>query len=195
MKILLINNYDSFAKLIYYYFICLQANIDILPFNKLNITSLKKYDAFIISPGPGTAINYKIIFDILNIFLKKKYFLGVCLGMQIIGTYLGYNLVKLKTPTHGIKRKIKVLDPFDPLFISFPKSFNVALYNSWAFHYNTFFNLNNNIFISSLDKHNLIMSFYSNELKINAIQFHPESILSFNGIKLYSNWLNLIKNS
>ena len=109
MKILLIDNYDSFTYNLYHYFSSLKCEVEIYRNDKIKIEQIakKKYRKIVISPGPGNPNQAGKCLKIVNSFKNNLPILGVCLGHQIIGQVFGSKIVKAKYLMHGKLSKIK----------------------------------------------------------------------------------------
>jgi len=116
MKVLLIDNYDSFTFNLYHYISSLNIKVDVVRNDKINSKEIikKKYDKIVISPGPGNPNQSGNCIKILNSLYKELPFLGVCLGHQIIGQVFGSRIIQAKKLMHGktseiLSNKIGVL--------------------------------------------------------------------------------------
>ena len=109
MKILLIDNYDSFTYNLYHYISKLKKNVDVVRNDKINSKTIlrKKYNKIVISPGPGNPNQAGNCLRIVKDVHKKIPILGVCLGHQVIGQVFGGKIVKAKNLMHGKTSKIK----------------------------------------------------------------------------------------
>ena len=109
MKVLLIDNYDSFTFNLYHYISSLNVKVDVVRNDKINSKEIikKKYDKIVISPGPGNPNQSGNCIEILNSLYKELPFLGVCLGHQIIGQVFGSKIVQARKLMHGKTSKIK----------------------------------------------------------------------------------------
>ena len=109
MKILLIDNYDSFTFNLYHYLSSLNANVDVLRNDKINHKEIvkKKYNKIVISPGPGNPSQSGNCLNIVKKLHKKIPILGVCLGHQIIGQAFGSKIVQTNKLMHGKTSIIK----------------------------------------------------------------------------------------
>lgn len=187
MKILIIDNYDSFTynlfQLIEQQF---SGPISVLKSDKVSLKDVKHYDKILISPGPGLPYDYPLIFEILDTFKNTKSILGICLGHQAIGVYFGAKLINLKKVSHGQKKIAKIIEN-DYLFNNIPKRFPIGLYHSWVLSEKDF---SEQLSITAISEDKLIMGIAHKNFDIRGIQFHPESIITKYGDRILSNWLN-----
>ena len=109
MKVLLIDNYDSFTFNLYHYISSLKIKVDVVRNDKINSKEIikKKYDKIVISPGPGNPNQSGNCIKILKYLYEELPFLGVCLGHQIIGQVFGSKIVQARKLMHGKTSKIK----------------------------------------------------------------------------------------
>lgn len=194
MKILIIDNYDSFV-----YNIAQslgQSNIKTLVYrnNKITIKDIKRMqiDAIIISPGPGNPEDKKyfgICNNIIKILGKEIPVLGICLGHQGIVSAFGGKIINAGKTRHGKTSKIYYKD--DPLFVDIKNPFNATRYHSLIAEKKTFPNCLE-ITANSIDD-NEIMALTHKEYPIKGVQFHPESILTKEGMKILNNFISFVK--
>lgn len=184
MKILVIDNYDSFV----YNLVCIMHNlvdatIDVVKNDKVDLETLHLYDKILLSPGPGIPINAGKMMQVLE---KTTAFsvLGVCLGHQAIAEFLGGMLHNLPEPLHGIASTISI-EKKDYLFEGLPKNFKVGHYHSWVVE-----NTNTTNFeVLAKDDNQNIMAIKHKHYDWRGVQFHPESVLTEHGAQIINNWL------
>lgn len=181
---LIVDFYDSFTYNLAHYFEKLDCEVNVIRNDELDLSSIKIFDKLVLSPGPGLPKEKKNLFELLEQFSGKIPILGICLGMQAIGEFMGGSIQNQSIVKHGIAETIKISNT-NCLFQSFPKSINVGLYHSWEV---VNIPLEN---ISSTSENNVIMSIEFPEQKLFGVQFHPESILTENGQALFRNFLKL----
>ncbi len=187
-KILLIDNYDSFTyNLVHYLEAILNQNIDVIRNDAIDLDKLDKYDAFVISPGPGLPKDAGKLMAFLDRFATTKKILGICLGQQAIAEHFGMTLKNLGEVVHGQARGIKVLND-NSLFKGLPQNIKVGRYHSWVIEPES---IKADFEITSTDEQGNIMSIKHNKLPIEAVQFHPESILTEYGKEMLRNWLKI----
>lgn len=186
MKLLLLDNYDSFT---YNLVQLIKENsaieIDVFRNDEISIQEVNKYDKIVLSPGPGLPCQSGILCELIKTYKTSKPIFGVCLGMQAIGEVFGGNLVNLKEPLHGISTPITHTQ--SDLFKGVPTTFNVGRYHSWAVDAKT---VPNELMITAIDENGIVMALEHKHLKIYGVQFHPESILTEHGKTLITNYLN-----
>ena len=185
MRLLIIDNYDSFTFNLKH--ICQKyvLSVDVIRNDIIDMESIYQYDKIIISPGPGLPQNAGCCLDFLKLFLDKKPILGVCLGAQAIAMACGSELFNLSYVMHGKKSEIEILDMQDPIYREIPKKITVGRYHSWAINIKS----NELLITTARDQENVVMSFRHREYPVFGIQYHPESILTKYGDSILKNWL------
>ena len=187
MKILLIDNYDSFTYNLYHYLSSLKCNVEVHRNNKININTIKekKYQKIVISPGPGNPNQAGSCLKIVRYFYKVIPILGVCLGHQVIGQVFGSKIIQAKTIMHGKTSKIRSFRT--GILKNLPKSFEATRYHSLIIDKKT---LSKNLEITAQTKDGVIMGIMHKKYNIHGVQFHPESIKTTIGIKILRNFIN-----
>ncbi len=186
MKVLLIDNFDSFTFMLKDYLEQSGADCEVIR-NDVKITNqqLQAYDALVISPGPGRPEEAGNLMQILSMAIQELPILGVCLGHQAIGEYFGARLEKGLKPMHGKVSTIIHYD--DELFLTIEKQFKATRYHSLVLR-----NLPESLTaIAHSQDDGEIMAIKHIELPIYGIQFHPESCLTNSGLDLIQNFLGL----
>ncbi len=186
-NIVVIDNYDSFTyNLVHYIEKITGKRVDVFRNDKISVEEVSRYDKILLSPGPGIPVEAGIILDLIRKLAPTKSILGVCLGHQAIGEAFGGKLVNLDKVYHGIASEIEVLTPEDPLYRDIPAKFNVGRYHSWVVDKKT---LPDCFTITSVDDKGLIMGISHKQYDVRGVQYHPESVLTENGLKMMENWL------
>ncbi|MDA9563027.1 aminodeoxychorismate/anthranilate synthase component II [Candidatus Pelagibacter bacterium] len=187
MKILLIDNYDSFTFNLYHYISSLKVTVDVVRNDKINSNEIlkKKYNRIVISPGPGNPNQSGNCINILKTLHKELPFLGVCLGHQIIGQVFGSKIVQAKKLMHGKTSKIN--SKKIGILKSLPKTFEATRYHSLIIDKKT---LSNQLEITAETDDGIIMGVQHKKYNIHGVQFHPESIKTRIGIKILKNFIN-----
>ena len=187
MKILVFDNYDSFTYNIVHTLRELGSYPDVSRNDQISLDEIDNYDKIIISPGPGIPREAGVLMELLKKYGDKKPILGVCLGHQAIGENFGAKLVNLTEVYHGIATPISITKQ-DYLFDGLPDNFNVGRYHSWVVDNKDF--PHNELEIIATDMDGRIMALRHKIFDIRGVQFHPESVLTPDGLKIISNWLN-----
>lgn len=187
MRILVLDNYDSFTYNLVHIIRELGYGkaLDVYRNDKISLEAVDVYDKILLSPGPGIPSEAGIMLDLIRKYGSSKSIFGVCLGHQGIAEVYGSNLYNLKEVLHGIVRKTRVLD-HTGLFASLAKEFNVCRYHSWAVDPN---HVGKDIHITAVDEEGEIMGIRHINYDVSGVQFHPESIVTENGVKMVENWL------
>ena len=187
MKILLIDNYDSFTFNLYHYISSLKVTVDVVRNDKINSNEIlkKKYNRIVISPGPGNPNQSGNCINILKTLHRELPFLGVCLGHQIIGQVFGSKIVQAKKLMHGKTSKIN--SKKIGILKNLPKTFEATRYHSLIIDKKT---LSNQLEITAETDDGIIMGVQHKKYNIHGVQFHPESIKTRIGIKILKNFIN-----
>jgi|TARA_B100000427_G_scaffold230952_1_gene194098 anthranilate synthase component 2 len=187
MKILLIDNYDSFTFNLYHYLSTLKANVDVVRNDKINSNQIinKKYKKIVISPGPGNPNQSGNCISIVKRLHKKIPILGVCLGHQIIGQVFGSKIIQAKKLMHGKTSKIK--SKKIGILKNLPSTFEATRYHSLIIDKKT---LSNDLEITAETADGVIMGVQHKKFNVHGVQFHPESIKTKLGIKILRNFIN-----
>mgnify|MGYP005673319873 FL=1 len=187
MKILLIDNYDSFTFNLYHYLSSLKTKVDVVRNDKITPKEIikKRYNKIVISPGPGNPNQSGNCLKILKTLYKDFPFLGVCLGHQIIGQVFGSKIIQAKKLMHGKTSKIKSRQI--GILKNLPRSFEATRYHSLIIDKKS---LSENLEITAETDDGLIMGVQHKKYNIHGVQFHPESIKTKLGIKILKNFVN-----
>ena len=186
MKILLIDNYDSFTYNLYHYISKFKKNIDVVRNDKTDskIILRKKYDKIVISPGPGNPNQARNCLKIVRDVYKKIPILGVCLGHQIIGQVFGGKIIRAKNLMHGKTSKINHFKK--GLFKNVQNNFVATRYHSLIVDRKKF---PKTLIITAETKNKTVMGLMHKDYNVHGFQFHPESINTKVGIKLIKNFI------
>ena len=187
MKVLLIDNYDSFTFNLYHYISSLGVKVDVVRNDKITAKNIKKnkYNKIVISPGPGNPNQSGNCINILKSLHKEIPFLGVCLGHQIIGQVFGSKIVQAKKLMHGKISRIK--SKKIGILKNLPKTFEATRYHSLIIDKKT---LPDSLEITAETEDGLIMGVQHKLYDIHGVQFHPESIKTKFGMKILKNFVN-----
>ena len=186
MKILLIDNYDSFTYNLFHYISKIKRNVEVIRNDKIDGKTVlrKKYDKIVISPGPGNPNQAGNCLKIVKDVYKKIPILGVCLGHQVIGQAFGGKIVNANNLMHGKTSKIKHIKK--GLFKNIKNNFEATRYHSLVVDRKR---LSNNLIITAETKNKTIMGLMHKNYNIHGFQFHPESISTKVGMKLIENFI------
>ena len=183
VKVIIIDFYDSFTYNIAHYVEKLKVEVDVIRHDELTLSTLTEYDKIILSPGPGLPSEKTNLHSVINDFVGKKPILGVCLGMQAIGLFLGGKLINQAFVKHGIQESVTIVKE-SVLLEQLPAKFSVGLYHSWAVG-----ELDEQ-FVTAISENEVIMAIESSSQLLFGVQFHPESIMTENGLEILSNFIN-----
>ena len=188
IKILLIDNYDSFTFNLYHYLSSLKTNVDVVRNDKITSKDVikKKYDKIVISPGPGNPSQSGNCLNIVNSLYKKIPIFGVCLGHQIIGQVFGSKIIKTKKLMHG--KTSKILSRKKGILKNLPRSFEATRYHSLIIDKKS---LSDELEITAQTEDGLIMGIQHKKYNIHGVQFHPESIKTKIGINILKNFITI----
>lgn len=187
--LLVIDNYDSFTYNLVQYLGELGAEMEVRRNDEVSIDEIEnelKPEKILISPGPGTPDDAGVSLKVLEKFGERLPILGVCLGHQAIGQVFGGKVVRAPEPVHG--KPVEICHDGKTIFSGLPYRFRAARYHSLVVERES---LPEILEISATSPDGLIMALRHKTLKIEGVQFHPESILTKEGKKLLQNFLNL----
>jgi anthranilate synthase component II len=188
-KILVIDNYDSFTyNLVHYIEKLTSYSPDVYRNDQISLDDVKKYDKILLSPGPGIPVEAGICIDLIKRYAPTKSILGVCLGHQAIAEAFEGTLKNLDKVYHGVATEVNVLSQEDKLYKGIPKKFNAGRYHSWVVMPD---NLPDCFTVTCEDNLGLIMGISHNSYDVKGVQYHPESVLTENGLKIMANWLGI----
>jgi anthranilate synthase component 2 len=187
MKILVLDNYDSFTYNLVYILRELHGEVDIYRNDKIALEDVAAYDKILLSPGPGIPSEAGILQDLIREYGPTKSILGICLGHQAIGEVYGATLENMTDVLHGISDKAIVTDPTERIFQGLPSEIQVGRYHSWTVIPETF---TDEIRITALDEKGRVMGLSHNAYDVKGLQFHPESVLTDHGKQMLQNWLS-----
>lgn len=192
MKIVLIDNYDSFTYNLVH---LIEKVTDVIPVvirnDEVCIDALAAYDLIVLSPGPGIPSEAGKLCEIIQKYYLTKPIFGVCLGLQAIVEVFGGTLENLETVYHGVSTEIDIIDKNSKIFKNLNTNLMVGRYHSWVASFTDF---PSEFEITAVDKNNKIMAIEHHSLPIYAVQFHPESILTPDGEQILRNVLISVKN-
>ena len=189
LHLLIVDNYDSFTYNLVDYFTRLGAQTTVVRNNALDLNALDNYSGIVLSPGPGLPSEAGRMPELIATFLGKLPILGVCLGHQAVCEHLGGRLVNLPKVLHGQSTLSRqCLD--DPFWNGIPEVFETGHYHSWAVSADA---LGAGVEVMALNVDGWVMAVRHSSLRFYGVQFHPESILTPNGLSMLKNWLTLIQ--
>lgn len=185
MKIIVIDNYDSFTYNLVHYLEDLNAEVTVYRNDEFELSELEKFDKILLSPGPGIPDEAGLLKQVIQKYAPTKSILGICLGLQAIGEVFGGNLINLEKVYHGVATKVsKVSDDF--IFNEIPDEMEVGRYHSWSVSTENFPEV---LEITSVDENGQVMSLKHKTYDVCGVQYHPESVLTPYGKKILENWL------
>lgn len=188
MKILMLDNYDSFTyNLVQYLEEIIEGKIDVFRNDQITLEEIGAYDTIILSPGPGVPKDAGILMEVIKEYATTKNIFGVCLGMQAIGESFGGELANLEKVYHGVQTLIIKTEDEEPIFKDVPTAFEAGRYHSWVVKKE---NLPDCLEVTAIDKKGIVMAMSHKELNVRGVQFHPESIMTPDGKTMLRNFIN-----
>ena len=185
MKILVVNNFDSFVFNLVDYLKRLSADCIVLNNNQINISEIENYDGVLISPGPGTpegaGLSIKVVKKCAEL---RKPLLGVCLGHQAIGVAFGGIVERAPELLHG--KTSEVTHNNVGVLQNIASPFTATRYHSLIIKSNS---LPQELEVTAKSESGIIMAIKHKTLPIEGVQFHPEAILTEHGYQIIGNWL------
>jgi anthranilate synthase component 2 len=190
MKILILDNYDSFTYNLVAMVRQLEVEVDVFRNDKISVEASRHYDGILLSPGPGIPSEAGLMPEIIKGCMGRLPILGVCLGHQAIAESFGCSLLHLDQVFHGIQSTIQIIDDQSILFTGIEKEFQAGRYHSWIAEPNE---TEDQLRVTAVDKTGQVMAFEHTNQKVFGVQFHPESIMTPYGHIMINNFLNFCK--
>lgn len=186
MKVLVFDNYDSFTyNLVQQVKQIIGQRVDVHRNDQITLEEVGQYDKIILSPGPGIPEEAGLLLPLINAYASTKSILGVCLGHQAIGQAFGGELVNLASVFHGVATTA-LLNTQARLFKGLTGEITVGRYHSWVVDRSRF---PKELEITAEDEQGYIMALQHRSLDVSGVQFHPESVLTPQGVHIMKNWL------
>ena len=187
MKIVIIDNYDSFTYNLSHLVKELGAEVTVVRNDQFELADLEPYSKIILSPGPGIPSEAGLLLDVIKTYAGKKPILGVCLGHQAIGEVFGGKLENLSDVFHGVATPCHIIAD-DPIFSGIERDITIGRYHSWVVSNENFPDC---LEVTAVSDEGQVMALRHKTLNVRGIQFHPESVLTPDGKKMLQNWLFL----
>ena len=187
MKIVIIDNYDSFTYNLAHLVRELGADVTVVRNDQFNLNDIEDFDKIILSPGPGIPSEAGLLLDVIKTYAGRKPILGVCLGHQAIGEAFGGKLENLSEVFHGVATPCHIIAK-SPLFTGLPNDITIGRYHSWVVSQESFPEC---LEITAVSEEGQTMALQHRELPVYGIQFHPESVLTPEGKKIIKNYIEL----
>jgi len=187
--LLVIDNYDSFTYNLVQYLGELGEKVEVRRNDQVTVQQIEselKPERIVISPGPGTPDTAGITLNVIKRFAGRVPLLGVCLGHQAIGQAFGGRVIRAPELMHG--KSSEVMHDGKTIFAGLTDKFQAGRYHSLIVERES---LPQSLEISAHTADDVIMGLRHRELKVEGVQFHPESILTAEGKQLLANFLKL----
>jgi anthranilate synthase component 2 len=153
--------------------------------DKIDLSTVEKYNKIILSPGPGIPEEAGLLMPLIRQFANRKSILGVCLGHQAMGEVFGAKLENIPFVFHGVQTPVDIIAS-DYLFNGIPNEILVGRYHSWIVSKDNF---PAELEITAVDRSGDVMAMKHRTLDLHGVQFHPESILTPEGVRIIQNFL------
>ncbi|MCI7009978.1 MAG: aminodeoxychorismate/anthranilate synthase component II [Prevotella sp.] len=186
MKIVIIDNYDSFTYNLSHLVKELGAEVSVVRNDEFELEALDAFDKIILSPGPGIPSEAGLLLEVIRHYAGRKPILGVCLGHQAIGEVFGGKLTNLSTVFHGVATEGSQLGN-DYLFDGLPERITMGRYHSWVVDREGWPEA---LEVTALSDEGQVMALRHREMDIHGIQFHPESVLTPDGRHMLENFIS-----
>ena len=187
MKTVIIDNYDSFTYNLSHVVKQLGAEVTVVRNDCFALNDIAGYDKIILSPGPGIPSEAGLLTDVVRMYAGRVPMLGVCLGHQAIGEVFGARLENLSEVFHGVATRCHIVAE-SPIFRGLQKDITVGRYHSWVVAKDGFPAC---LEVTALSDEGQIMALRHREYPIYGIQFHPESVLTPDGMTIIKNFIGL----
>lgn len=185
MKVLLLDNYDSFTYNLFHVMREAGVRADVVRNDRIALDDVARYDKIVLSPGPGIPSEAGLLLKIIERYAPSKSILGVCLGEQAIAQSFGGTLINLEQVYHGVQSEARIIAQ-DYIFESLPSVIEVGRYHSWVVDRES---LPTCLTVTAEDNDGRIMALKHNAYDVRGVQFHPESVLTPLGKTIIENFL------
>lgn len=186
-QILIVDNYDSF---VYNLVQIVEKNgkckYDIVKNDGISPDSVSEYDGILLSPGPGIPKEAGMLCPLIETSYATTPILGICLGHQAIAEVFGCRLTRLEKPLHGHISPLFIIDSEEILFQGIENGSSIGHYHSWVIAPDS---CPRELIVTATDAENNIMGIRHRRYPVRGLQFHPESFMSTEGIKIIDNWI------
>jgi anthranilate synthase component 2 len=186
LRTLILDNYDSFTFNLVHYVEQFCNDVTVIRNDAVALSEVEAFDAIVLSPGPGLPKDAGIMPQLIQHYAPTKKILGVCLGHQAIGEAFGASLKNLNQVHHGVAIPVNIVQE-DLLFKGIPKRFETGRYHSWVIDKETVPSV---LRVTSTDDEGEVMAIRHRTFNVCGVQFHPESLLTPEGLKIIGNWVN-----
>ena len=198
MKIVIIDNYDSFTYNLSHLVKEIGADVTVVRNDRFELEELQGYDKIILSPGPGIPAEAGLLLDVIREYAGKKPILGVCLGHQAIGEVFGARLENLSEVYHGVATPCHIIAD-DSIFEGVERDITIGRYHSWVVSDGNFPSCLEITAVSddmpsddaSGPQTRQVMALRHRQYDVHGIQFHPESVLTPCGRQIIKNFIAL----
>ena len=186
MKIVIIDNYDSFTYNLSHLIKEIGAEVTVIRNDQFTLNQLERFDKIVLSPGPGIPSEAGLLLDVIKTYKGRKPILGICLGHQAIGEVFGGTLENLSDVFHGVATEGTQFSN-DYIFDSLPKRITMGRYHSWVVSRENFPTC---LEVTAVSDEGQIMALKHKNYDIHGIQFHPESVLTPEGKTILRNFID-----
>jgi len=191
MKILILDNYDSFTYNLVHMVEDITGNLpDVFRNDEITVEEITRYDVIILSPGPGIPDEAGILKEVIATYAGRIPIFGVCLGLQAITEVFGGKIENMGEVFHGVATEMEIIKKEAIIFKGIPEKFEAARYHSWIASNENF---PRTIAITAVDEDGGIQAIEHKEFNVSAVQFHPESILTEVGEQIIRNFLENVE--
>ena len=184
MRILVVDNYDSFVFNLVQYLAQLGAEVDVRRNDEVTPEEARQYDGVLLSPGPGTPEDAGVCMDIVRECAGDVPIFGVCLGHQAIAAAFGATVARAPELLHGKTSEVEHEDV--GVLAGLPSPFTATRYHSLAVEPAS---IPESLAVTGTTSGGIVMAIRHRELPIEGVQFHPESVLTEGGHAMLANWL------
>ena len=189
LRLLIVDNYDSFTYNLVDYFTRLGVHSTVVRNDVVDLDSVSTFSAVVLSPGPGLPSEAGSMPQLIERYLGSLPMLGVCLGHQAVCEHLGGQLVNLPSVLHGQATETLQCKT-DPLWLGIPERFETGHYHSWAVSIDS---PGAGVEVLATNVDGWVMAVRHRSLRFYGVQFHPESILTPQGLRILENWLKTLQ--